>query len=171
MTNLRKLFLTVAAIGFLHGATARADTLAINFIPSTLTAAPGQTVTFSGTVTNLANATIDLNSCDLNLPGQFTTDSCVDFLFFAPLSLGPLETSAPFDMFTVTVNQPFTGPLGLQPPGTFTVLGGLDTDSQDVLGQATFAVVVTPEPGTFVLLGLALMMAFALRRRTSAPIA
>jgi len=165
MTNLRKLFLTVAAFAILPGATARADSIAINLMPSILSAAPGQTVTFSGTITNLANATVDLNSCDVNLAGPFTTDSCVDFLFFAPLFLGPLETSAPFDMFTVTVDQPFTGSSGLPYPGNFTVLGGPDGDAQNVLGQATFAVVATPEPGTLVLLGLALLMTLAFGRR------
>jgi hypothetical protein len=174
MTNLRNFLLTIAALAILPGAAARADSIAINFMPSTLSAMPGQTVTFSGTITNLENATVDLNSCDVNLPGQFTTDSCVAFLLSAPLFLGPLETSAPFDMFTVTVNQPFIGPIGLQPPGIFTVLGGPDGDAQNVLGQATFAVAVTsvaaPEPGSFVLLGLALTMTLALRRRSSAPI-
>ena len=63
-------------------------------------------------------------------------------------------------MFTVTVDQPYTGSLGLQPPGTFTVLGGSDGDAQDNLGQAPFAVIVTPEPGTAVLLGLALTLTF-----------
>ena len=79
MTNLRNLFLTVAALAILPGAAARADSIAINFMPSILSAAPGQTVTFSGTITNLENATVDLNSCDVNLAGPFTTDSCVDF--------------------------------------------------------------------------------------------
>jgi hypothetical protein len=69
------------------------------FDHSILSAAPGQTVTFRGTITNLENAIVDLNSCDVNLTGPFTTDSCIDFLLFAPLFLGPLETSAPFDMF------------------------------------------------------------------------
>jgi hypothetical protein len=170
MTNLRNFLLTIAALAILPGAAARADSIAINFMPSTLSAMPGQTVTFSGTITNLANATVDLNSCDVNLAGPFTTDSCVNFLFFAPLFLSPFETSAPFDMFTVTVGQPFTGSSGLQYPGIFTVLGGPDGDAQNVLAQATFAVVVTPEPGTFVLLGLALTMTFALRRRSATPI-
>jgi hypothetical protein len=174
MTNLRNLLLTLAALAILPGTPARADSIAINFIPSIRSVAPGQTVTFSGTITNLVNATVNLNSCDVNLAGPFTTDSCVDFLLFAPLFLGPLETSAPFDMFTVTADQPFPGPFGLQPPGIFTVLGGLDADAQDILGQATFAVVVTPvvtpEPGTAVLLGLALVMTLTLRRRSRAPI-
>ena len=136
MTNLRNLLLTVAALAVLPGATARADSLSITFDHSILSAAPGQTVTFRGTITNLENAIVDLNSCDVNLTGPFTTDSCVDFLLFAPLFLGPHETSAPFDMFTVTVDQPFTGPFGLQFPGIFTVLGGPDGDAQNVLAQA-----------------------------------
>jgi plastocyanin len=164
MTNFRNLLLTFAALAILPCAAARADTLAINFMPSTLSAAPGQTVTFSGTITNLENATVDLNSCDVNLSGPFTTDSCVDFLRFAPLFLGPLETSAPFDMFTATADQPFTGSFGLQYPGIFTVLGGPDSDAQEVLARANFGVIVTPEPGSAVLLGLAVILTLAFRR-------
>ena len=169
MTNLRTLLLTLAALAILPGAIARADSLAITFDHSILSAAPGQTVTFSGTITNLENATVNLNSCDVNLTGPFTTDSCLDFLLFAPLFLGPLETTAPFDMFTVTADQPFTGSFGLQYPGIFTVLGGADGDAQDVLAQANFGVIVTPEiaapePGSAVMLGLAVTLMFAFRR-------
>ena len=62
-------------------------------------------------------------------------------------------------MFTVTVDQPYTGLLGPQ-SGTFTVFGGVDGDAQDNLGQAEFSVDVMPEPGTAVLLGLALTLTF-----------
>jgi hypothetical protein len=165
MTNLRNLLLTIAALAALPGTTARADSISISFDHSILSAVPGQTVTFRGTVTNLENSIVDLNSCDVNLGGPFTTDSCVAFLLFAPLFLNPLETSAPFDMFTVTVDQPFTGSFGLPSPGIFTVLGGPDGDAQNVLAQAKFDVVVTPEPGTAALLGLAITMTLALRRR------
>jgi hypothetical protein len=171
MTNLRKLLLTIAALSILPGAAARADSLSITFDPSILTAQPGQTVTFSGTITNLESVTVDLNGCDVNIPGQFTSD-CSLFLGNAPFFLAPLETSFLFDMFTVTVDQPYTGSLGLQPPGVFTVLGGLeppgggyDGSTQNLLGQAQFAVIVTPEPGTAVLLGLALTLAFILGGR------
>jgi len=70
-----------------------------------------------------------------------------------------------FDMFTVTVDQPFTGSSGLPYAGNFTVLGGPDGDAQNVLGQATFAVVATPEPGTLSLVGLGMIGMGYLRRR------
>jgi hypothetical protein len=170
MTNIRNLLPTIAAFAILSAATARADSISIHLAPSILGAVPGQTLTFSGTITNNEAVIVDLNGCDVNLPGQFTAD-CGVFLG-GPLFLNPGETSAAFDMFTVAVNQPFTSAFGLQPSGIFTVLGGLeppgggyDPNTQNLLGEATFAVVVTPEPGTFVLLGLALTMTLALRRR------
>jgi hypothetical protein len=170
MTNLRNLLLIIAALTVLPATPARADSLSIAFDHSILSAAPGQTVTFRGTITNLGNAIVDLNSCDVNLAGPFTTDSCVDFLLFAPLFLGPLETSAPFDMFSVTVDQRFTGPFGLQSPGIFTVFGGPNGDAMNVLVQANVGVIVTPEPRTAALLGLAITMTLALRRRRRSPI-
>ena len=164
MTNLPKLLLTIAVLAILPGAIARADSLSITFDPSILSALPGQTITFSGTITNPAASVVFLNGCDVNLPGQFTSDFCALFLTDAPLSLDPLETSPVFDMFTVTVSDPYTGLPGLQ-SGTFTVFGGSDGDAQDLLGQAQFGVIVTPEPGTAVLLGLAITLMFAVRRR------
>jgi plastocyanin len=171
MTNLRNLLLTIAALSILPCAAARADNLSITFDPAILSAQPGQTITFSGTITNLENVAVDLNGCDVNIPGQFTAD-CSLFLSNAPFFLDPLETSFVFDMFTVTVDQPYTGSMGLQPPGTFTLLGGLeppgggyDGGTQNLLGEAQFAVIVTPEPGTAVMLGLALTLTFTLSGR------
>ena len=168
MTNLRKLLLTVAALAILPGAT-HAASVSITFDFPILSAQPGETVTFRGTITNLESVNVDLNSCGLTLGGQFTTDNCA--LFFAgPLFLLPNETSDPFDMFTVTVNLPYTDPFGLQPPGTFTVLGGLEINSvydgntQNILGEAPLEMNVVPEPGTAALLCLALPLACAVKR-------
>lgn len=163
MTNLRNLLLTIAALSILPGAAARADTLSVTFDPSILSARPGQTITFSGTITNPAAVTVYLNACDVNIPGQFTSD-CSLFLLNAPFFLDPLETSALFDMFTVTVDEPYTALSGLQ-SGAFTVFGGSDGDAQENLVQAQFSVDVVPEPGTAVLLGLALTLTFAVGRR------
>jgi hypothetical protein len=161
MTNLRNLLLTIAALSILPGAIARADTLSITFDPSILSAQPGQTITFSGSITNLENVAVFLNSCDVNIPGQFTSDCSL--FFGGPASLDPFETSAVFDLFTVTVDDPYTGAAGLQ-PGIFTVVGGVDGDAQDNLVEAQFSVDVVPEPGTAVLLGLALTLTFAVGR-------
>jgi hypothetical protein len=174
MTNLRTLLLTLTALAIFPGAIARADSLAITFDHSILSAAPGETVTFSGTVTNLENAIVDLNSCGVNLTGPFTSDFCSLFLSNAPFFLNPHETSGPFDMFAVTVDLPFTGPFGVQSPGIFTVLGGPDGDAQEVLARADFGVIVAPEiaapePGSFMLLGLAVTLSFVLWRGKRLP--
>ncbi len=171
INSLRKILVSAAALAVLPGITAHGANITIAFVPSVLNAVPGQTITFRGTITNLETVNVDLNGCDITLPGQFTTNCSGSFLTFSPLSLLPNQTSLVFDMFTVTVNTPYTGLLGLQPAGLLTVKGGLeiggvyDSNTQNVLGQQSFAVNVVPEPGSAVLVCLALPLAFVLRRR------
>src|SRR5436190_3297139 len=163
MINLRKSLLAGALVAF-SGSIACADSISISFDSPIQFAVPGDTVTFSGTIANLSSNFVDLNGCALNLGGQFTTDDCALFFNNAPFFLNPNETNGPFAMFTATVNVPFTGPAGLQPPGTFTVLGFVEapgdgpTDGAtlNVLAQQTFQVNVVPEPGSAGLLCLAL---------------
>ena len=171
MTTLKNL-ICAAAICVLAGASAHADILSLDFELNTLTATPGQTVTVRGTVTNLAPSSVDLNSCSVTLPGQFTTDDCGAFFSGtgAPFFLGVGE-SATFDLFTFTPALNFSGSPGLQPPGSFSVLGtvevaGYDPDTQNVLVDAPFQVNMVPEPSTFALLALVVPAAFALRRRS-----
>jgi hypothetical protein len=170
MTNLRNL-LALAALAILPGTTARAAVITINLDPPILLAEPGQTVTFSGTITNTGSVTVDLNGCTAFIAG-FTTDNCAVFfdpILGAPLSLDP-GTSAPFDMFAVTVDVPYLGAYGLQPPGTVTIYGGLevggvyDPEPLNILAEAPFQLDVVPEPGTAALFAVALPVAFALKR-------
>ena len=163
MIDLRKSLLA-AALAVFSVSTALADNISISFESPIQLARPGDTVTFTGTITNLTSSFVDLNGCALNLPGQFTTDDCALFFNNAPFFLNPNETNGPFAMFTATVNVPFTGLIGLQPPGIFTVLGFVeapgdgptDGSTLNVLAEQTFQVNVVPEPGSAVLLCLAL---------------
>ena len=168
MTLFRNLLFTAA----ICAASASAGVLSLDFDFSTLTAMPGQTVTARGTLTNGTNQVVDLNSCSLTLPGQFSTDSCAVFLSAtgAPLFLGVGE-SATFDLFMFTPNVNFSGPFGRQPAGAFDILGtaeisGYDPDTQNLLVSAPFQVTVAPEPSTFALFALAIPVALARRRRT-----
>ena len=150
--------LFAAAVWALTTVSAQADILTLQFDSTTLSARPGETVTVRGTITNIDSAIVDLNSCSITLPGAFTTDDCAAFLSAtgAPLFLD-IGASATVDLFTFTPDANFF-PLGLQPPGSFTILGtpevsGYDGDAQNVLVSAPFALTVTPEPSTLVLLG------------------
>ena len=174
MTNrLRNLLSSAAALTLLTGMTAHGANITIALVSPILNASSGQTVTFRGTITNLEAVKVDLNGCDVTLPGQFTTNCAGPFLTNSPLSLLPNQTSLVLDMFTVSVNSPYSGAFGLQPAGLFTVKGGLeiggvyDSNSQNVLGQQSFAVSVVPEPCSAILVGFALPLVFAFRRRRS----
>lgn len=167
-----------AALLLLSAGSARADVLKITLDSPTLTAQPGQTVSFIGTLSNLdpSNA-YDLNSCGVTLAGQFTTD-CIDPLFtYFPPSLDPLQTIPPpgSPLLTVTINLPYTGTFGPQ-IGTLDILGGPSSNDpnfmdQNLLGSLNFTVnVVTPEPsaGSLVTLGLGFLALWRIRiaRRT-----
>jgi hypothetical protein len=180
MTNLRNLLLTAAALAILPGAALNASSLSVTFDPTSLYAYPGETITVTGTVTNLEAVAVDLNSPDLNLTGDFTSD--FGSIFFDPILGAPLTLaasgnsgdSAHFAFFTFIMNDPYTGTYGVQPPGsTFSIFGGLevggvyDPSSANNLVEAPFQVTVfSPEPGTIALFGLAIPALLALKRRT-----
>ena len=178
MIQSRNYLLAIAVLAGISARPAPATSISMVLDVPTLSAQSGQTVTFRGTIANLESSTVDLNGCYVNLAGQFFTD-CGLFLSNAPWTLGAGETSLPFDMFTVTVDVPYTDILGPQ-NGVFGVLGGVETagydpTTQNVLGEVSFSVDVTqstetvPEPGTAVLGAGALLGVGAMlwRRRAS----
>jgi hypothetical protein len=154
----------------------RAESVQILLDSPTLTAGPGDTVTFSGILVNDTAFVIDLNSIDITLNGMFTVDE-------TPFFLGPFSIDAPpgvtqtddFQLFSVSVDTPYTDLPGIQ-TGTVTILGNVETDGTpdmsvlDPLGSATFNVDVTnsasaPEPATFAMMLAALAGAGAIRFR------
>lgn len=121
-----------------------AASVTVNLDNPTLTALAGQTVTFTGTISNTFSTEVFLNSLNVNLPSGFTADT-LPFLL-GPFSVAGNSTTVNFALFTVTVDDPFGSPLGLY-NGTATLLGGADGNAQDILAQQAFGVnVVVPEP-------------------------
>jgi hypothetical protein len=154
--TLRNLLLTLT----LACAPACADTVLINFDSTTITASPGQLITFSGTIDNNVSSIVDLNNISVTLNGMFNVDISPFFALSSPATVAGDSTTVDFDFFNVTVDDPYTDPLGAI-QGTLTMLGGIegldgyDPNVQDDLGSATFSVDVesaAPEPSAFVLL-------------------
>ena len=154
-----KTLLCTLILATLGTAAAKADTITITFDQPNQTAVAGDTLEFFGTITNNTSSTIYLNLDALNLSGlSFSTND--QFFNTVPISLDPSgqpgDSSGDIELFDVTVSSPLADPAGLY-SGTYTLLGGTDSDGQDVLSTANFSVTTTapstvPEPSSIVLL-------------------
>jgi hypothetical protein len=147
-----------------------AGTITVTLDQPNQTGAEGDTLMFFGVLYNTGGDTEYLNSDSLNLTattGDFTTD---DGPFFAnaPLSLASSASTADIELFDVTIANPFTDAFTSY-NGLFTILGGADDSSSDILTDPAIAFSVsvqsaTPEPSTSLLI-LAGFVACALVRR------
>ena len=126
---------------------------------------PGDTLVYTGVLSNGGLETIFFNSNTLNLAGSgfLVTD-----LFFlnVPFSLDPGQSSSSIELFNVRVNDPFTDLPGAY-AGTYALVGGIDSNAQNIIGSAEFAVTVgaLPEPSTVALLVIGLVALVGLHRR------
>jgi len=156
----------------LFAASAWATDVYITLDAPTLTASPGDLLSFNGTITSEHMVTIDLNDISVSLAGMLLVDE-TSFLL-GPPTVDPLGTTVDFTLFTVAVNAPYTDPLG-PVNGTITILGGLesgnvyDPTATSYLGQTGFTVdVATPEISTawMLLPGVTCLWLIRRRRRT-----
>jgi len=109
----------------------------------------GGTATFDATVSApLTNsADVFLNGDSFNIQSPLTLDDS-DFFADFPFFL------APGDSFTgalFAVTMPPNTPLGIY-LGTFTLLGGPNGGSSNVLGTVSFSVAAAPEPSSIVMM-------------------
>lgn len=163
-----KRFLVCLVLLGLDAVSAHAS--AIVFDLSAQTAIAGDTLVFTGILSNGGLTTVYLNSAQLNLAGNaFTADFINPFNNNVPFWLDPGQSTSSIELFDVIVNNPFTDPLGAY-DGTYKLLGGIDSDAQDVFGSADFSVTVNaafavPEPSLMGALVGGLVGLMALRRR------
>jgi hypothetical protein len=140
-----------------------ADIVSVSLVSSTLTGAPGDILTFQGTLTNNSGADIFINGAGITLAGFGPFDSDVtDFILNATGTLSNGSSVGPTDFFTVTIPGQFaTG----QYPGILSVQGGPTLNDDTVLGTAAFQANVdtVPEPSYFFLT-IAVLLAVPLSR-------
>jgi hypothetical protein len=140
--------------------------LVLNLPNSTQSAAPGEVVTFYGSLSNAGDGAIFLNglSAQINaVPADLTVDPDI-FFSEAPLFLAAGESSGQIPLLAVTIQPGFTGAYG---PflGSLFVLGGADGDAINIVAAGEYSVVVTPEPGSGVLISI--FAAYAWGRKKS----
>lgn len=156
--------MTLCALGCLLSGAAHAQ-LTVSLTPSsTNPLQPGQTLSYSGTVTNTSGAEVFLNGDEILLhpTDAFVIDD-TPFLTMAPLSLQPGDayTGA---LFNLTAPS---DPVSHSYSGTFTIFGGPDSFTTDPVGVEAFRFQAVPEPGAMALLGGVVVsgIGFMLRRR------
>ena len=124
-------------------------------------------MTFNGTLTNVGADTLYLNGDSFaGLGPGFTLDDSPFFSNFPFFLIG--GDSATADIFTVSLDNTV---LPGNYTGSFSILGGTDPSSEDVLATQNFQIEVppVPEPGNFALLvGVTLSGIYALSRRSFA---
>ena len=140
----------------LSATVAHADTVTFTLTNPTqsISGQAGGTLTYEVTASAPGSngAAVNLNGEVFTAGAPLTLDPS-DFFANAPFFLNPGD-SAIFDLFTVTVPA---GTLVGNYSGSFSVVGGATTDDlTDVLSTVNFVSVVTPEPGSFILLGTGL---------------
>jgi hypothetical protein len=152
-------------------ALAFAGTITVTLDQPNQTGAAGDTLKFFGVIASTGPDTEYLNSDSLNLSamaGDFTTD---DGPFFAnaPLSLASGAFTADIELFDVSIVNPFPDAFTSY-SGLFTILGGVDGSSSDILtdpatGFSVSPESATPEPSSSILIVAGFVACAFVRRR------
>jgi hypothetical protein len=141
-----KTLLCTLILATLGATAAQADTITITFDQPNQVALPGTTVEFFGTLTNNTTGTIFLNGDALNIAGlSFTTTD--QFFNNVPSSLAPGANSGDIELFDISASSPLLDAAGFY-TGTYSLLGGIDGNGQDVLETNPAAFSVDTAPAT-----------------------
>src|SRR5580658_1096925 len=102
---IKMLVLPLTIVAFLVAATAaKADPLPLTIVLDSpfQVGVGGQTLDFTGTITNPSGPTVSLGGDSFTLAGSFTTNDS-GYVNNAPFTLSATQTSGDIDLFTITV--------------------------------------------------------------------
>ena len=130
--------------------------------PASQAGNPGDTLTFSGTLSNPTTAEVSVDGASANIPGPLSTPDTTAFVLSGPTSLKPVGSIDGTDSYSGSIFDVTINPDAL--PGTYTgtvlIPTAGYTGSQPT--QADFAVTVlpaaVPEAATAVSLGFLLLL-------------
>jgi hypothetical protein len=145
-----------------------ADAVSVSL--STVSGTVGSSVDVVGAITNNTDQLVFLNGDSFSLVDTSLTIDDSDFFENAPLTLNPGASSGPFDIFVIEIGS--SAAPGVLSPNFFSVLGGSDPGSFDVIGTVTFDVDVqgvtpAPEPSGLLLLACGIASILVIRRGSS----
>jgi hypothetical protein len=141
-------------------AQTRADDITLTLLP--VAGSPGDTITIYGDITDNTPTAIPiyLNSESFLLNSPFflaDSNSTLPFLLNAPLffSSPGITDSGLIPLFTFTLDPGISS--GSYPGNLLQILGGTDTNAENLLASADFSVTTVPEPPTLVLAAMGLL--------------
>ena len=152
---MKQIFISTLSAAIL-GSAALAGPLQIDFVNSTLSGAPGDTLVYTGTITNTSlTDTVFLNGVSATSVSAFLNFDTLPFFFNAPASLDPGQMTAPIELFDLLIDA--ASPAGPFVNNSIFILGGADNQSFDIQGDTTVDAVVaasstTPEPSPALVL-------------------
>jgi hypothetical protein len=165
----RRCFAVIAVTALLLLCPAlHADSVSVSLSP--VSGTPGSSVDVVGTITNDTGSVVFLNGDSFSFVDTSLTFDDSDFFNNAPFTLDPGASSGPFDIFVINIGSLATP--GLLSPNFYSVIGGSDSGSTDVIGAVTFDVNVqgvtpAPEPSGLLFLACGIVATLAIRRRFS----
>jgi hypothetical protein len=159
----KKLTYSLAALALLLPSLALAETISLNLTNPVEIGLPGAELSFAGTLTapDTNTGAEYLNGDAYTLDSALTLDD-TGFWSLPVVSLNPGQSISGL-LFTIDIsNSAIPGIYS----GNFDILGGADSDAQNLLGTIDFQVNVAPEPESVVLFATGLFgIVDILRRR------
>jgi hypothetical protein len=162
-----QVFCSIAAANLANSNRAVMSCSPLRINSTSVSGTAGSAVDVVGNITNNTGALVFLNGDSFSLADTSISLDDSDFFENAPFTPDSGASSGSFDIFVIQTGA--SAAPGILTPNFFSVLGGSDSGSSDVLGTVTFDVDVQgrntrPEPSGLLLLACGIAAILAIRR-------